>query len=98
MASTTLELRCPGCGVSRTPKHFGINEDGEFDAELRPEHTIEQLTREFHGGGHIDVDRGPLTLEQAQAMYASLQAALGQLGAEIAEATTDGDSYEEAVG
>ncbi len=86
MSTITQEIRCPCCGVSRAPKHFGITEDGEFDPDLRPDHVIEQLTREFHGGGHIDVERGPLSLEQAHGLRESLQAALDSLDAAIEDA------------
>ena len=86
-------LRCPGCGGSRHCKHFGINEDGEFDPELVPAHEIERIVRAMEGRGRIRVvERGAVSLTQAKAMRASMMAAVARLDAEIAEA--EGEVYE----
>ena len=85
--SEMVKYRCLGCGSSRTGRHFGFNEDGEHDPEEHPEHVSERIVFEMGGRNNIQVvERGDLSLEEAQAMRASIQHTLDRLDAEIAEA------------
>jgi hypothetical protein len=78
------------CGASRRLKAFGIDENGDFDAEERPDHLIERLVQDFQGRGAIvTVERGGVSMDQAKSLRASLQAALDKLDSEIAEADDD---------
>jgi len=85
-----IKVRCPVCGISRTGRHFGLDDDGEYDADAHPVHTTERIVLEFSGRASIRVlDRGDLTLNQARALRASIQTALDRLDADIASAEDD---------
>ena len=82
-----VKYRCAACGSSRTGRHFGLNEDGEYDPDEHPVHVTERIVFDLGGRGHAEVlERGDLGMDQALAMRASLQTTLDRLDAEIAEA------------
>ncbi len=82
-----VRFRCPVCGINRGAKHFGVNEDDEYDPEEHPAHVIERIVFDLGGRGHAEViERGGLDLNQTLALRASVKTTLDRLDADIAEA------------
>jgi hypothetical protein len=76
-------LRCPACGLVRSPKHFGINEEGEFDPELLVHHDLVLRVDTIGGRGRLTVEHEPLPLPLARALRDAIAATLERLNAEI---------------
>jgi hypothetical protein len=79
-------LRCPACGLVRSAKHFGINDDGEFDPELAVHHDLVLRIDTIGGRGRLAVEYQPLPLPLARALRDAIAAALARLDAEITAA------------
>lgn len=72
-------MRCPACGWDRHPKFLGIHQDA-FELQAYPKHRLERIVRVFGGRGSLSVEKRPLGLELATALFQALSVALTRLG------------------
>lgn len=81
-----VQLRCVLCGTDRSPRYFGLDEEGEYAGAAAP-HEMSLRVNHFGGRARITVDRAPLPLNLAVGLRDALKAALARVEADIVEAT-----------